>query len=323
MVRALGILEQQSSCKTLQDAIVKARHTIQDGGTITEAMRQSPNVFNTIYTSLISAGERTGTLEHSLETICKNLETTRLLRTRMMTAAMYPLIVITTLIVITLVLLIFVIPTFEELYAESHAELPWLTRAVLTLSNTLLGYWHLWLIVILFSCVAAVYSARSVGRKRHLRAILERMPIARSFTRRKNASQWAGLLSSLIRAGIPILEGLAITRDTMGSSEAALHIERMRERLLEGYSLSQSLGENTVFPTLVSHMVAIGEETGQLESMLSKTASFYEQELEASIEKLKQAAEPCLVLMIGAIVGTLVLAMYLPIFQLGEVAQIR
>lgn len=321
--RALFILEQQSSCKALKEAACNVRHAIQDGETIANAMRRSPRVFNDIYTSLISAGENSGTLENSLQTLCASLQAWRMLKSRMMTAAMYPLIVLATLAVVTILLLVFVIPTFEELYAESHTQLPWLTRAVLLISRTFLEYWHIGILVVALTFVVTAYTAGLRQSKNRLHAFVAKMPIIRPLLQNKYAAQWARLLSSLVRAGIPILDGLAIARDSMDDIEAARQIESMRERLLEGHSLSQSCTGNSIFPPLVSQMVAIGEETGQLESMLSKTASFYEQEMETTIEKLKQAAEPCLVLMIGAIVGTLVLAMYLPIFQLGEVAQIR
>lgn len=319
--RALEILESQSSLPKLTRAIRRTRLAIEDGATIADALLLSPAVFDSTYRSLVSAGERSGTLESSLTVICVTLERSRALRARLVAALIYPSFVILTLIAVTLFLLVWVVPVFEDIFAESSARLPWITTSVITVSRIAIDY-GLALAPLTVGAIALIAASPwRLAVWTILRSVLYRAPLSRRFVLAANAARFSRLLASLTHAGVPLLDALAITGETMNDPRATSAVREMRAGILDGTSLSRACGATEIFPPIVPQMIAIGEESGQLDTMLAKTAEFFEQELEAAIDRLKNAIEPCLMIGVGLIVGTLVLAMYLPIFQLGEVAQ--
>ena len=324
IIMALSTLKQQTSQRALKIATDKVLLAILEGGSLAHGFARSPRVFSPLMVSLIAAGERAGILEHSLETICRDLEEKRALRGRLMRAATYPLIVLGTLGLVVTFLLIWVIPTFEDLFHESGIALPWLTQAVIGASRATVDHWPMLLLTLLGGVVIAGLAYRNSGTFRIAAAGASlSVPIFRQLNRKRYAYECTTLLASLLRAGIPIIEALEILTQTVQNIVVSRDLNRTRADLHEGLSLSASFERSQIFPPMVSQMVSIGEASGHLEEMLSKTGALFRHEVDESIETIKQLAEPALILLIGVVVGTLVLAIYLPIFQMGDVSGFR
>jgi type IV pilus assembly protein PilC len=221
-------------------------------------------------------------------------------------------------------LLTWVIPTFEELFHESGIALPWLTQAVIGASRSTVAQWPLLLLILggLITISTLSYRRSPAVRTLAARALLA-APVIKELTRKRYAYECTNLLAALLRAGIPIIEALEILTQTVRNSLVSCDLRRTHIELHEGLSLSASFERSRILPRMVSQMVSIGETSGHLEEMLAKTSSLFLQEVEETIETIKQLAEPALILLIGIVVGTLVLAIYLPVFQLGDVSGIR
>lgn len=322
---ALNLLVQQEHSAPLYTALNTLRERILEGESIASGMRFSPNCFPPFYTTLVAAGEHAGILDQTLDTLSEQLEQRRELRSRMIKAAIYPAIVCTTLAAITVFLLTWVVPTFEDLFKESGVPLPWLTRAIISLSTLLSKYW-LGLLALLLTLPAAIILRRRAGPRpiaSKLEMLAKRIPIWRTLIRAKHTSECSTLLAALIRVGIPVFEGLKITAQTTQSPRVNSALEQVRHEVSEGKALSAAFKESRYFPELFSHLIEVGESSGKLEPMLIKAAEFYHAQVEQTIDTLKQLVEPALMLLIGVIVGTTVLALYLPIFQIGELAGMR
>jgi len=321
---ALELLAAQKHSLPLQSGLRSALETIVDGGSIATGLRRAPLCFPPFYTTLVAAGEHAGILDQTLDTIAEQLEAQRALRSRMIRAAIYPAVVCATLAAVVLFLLTWVIPTFEDLFAESGVDLPLLTRVVLQASHYASHYWLVGIIVVVGGLGLLLWHAsRKPETKQTLELLTSQIPVWRSLLRAKYVSECSTLLAALTRVGIPIIEGLSIVTQTIQSSVMRSDLLRVRSEINEGRSLSAALHESPYFPTLFSHLIEVGERSGQLEPMLTKAAAFYRAEVEQAIDAIKQLIEPALIILIGVIVGTTVLAVYLPIFQMGELAGMR
>jgi len=324
IIMALSTLKEQTSHRALKFATGQMLVTVLEGGSLAQGFARSPAIFSPLLVSLVSAGERAGILEHSLETIHSNLEERRALRSRLMRAATYPLIVLGTLALVVIFLLTWVIPTFEELFHESGIALPWLTQAVVGASRSTIDYWQLLLLGLGTLITLTTFSyRRSVSFRNLAASAMLSTPVFRELTRKRYAYECTSLLASLLRAGIPIIEALEILIQTVQNSLVLGDLRRTHSELHEGLSLSASFERSRILPRMVAQMVSIGEASGHLDEMLAKTSTIFRQEVDETIESIKQLAEPLLILVIGVIVGTLVLAIYLPVFQLGDVSGIR
>lgn len=324
LVTSITSLRNQLRSKTLQNALRSVEETIHDGNSLASGMRCNPHCFPSFYTTLISAGEHAGILDQTLETLGDQLEAQRALYSRLIRAALYPLIVCTTLALVVLFLITWVIPRFAELFADSGVELPWLTRTLITVAqwgseNILIG-------LSLAPCLTIMLllnRARRHSRARGLERILTKIPLVRRLLRAKHSSECACLLAALVRVGIPVIEALRITSHTFQSTMPADALSRIRDDVSDGLSLSAAFKQAAYFPDMLANLIEVGELSGNLESMLTKAAEFYRQEVDHTLDATKQLAEPILILLIGLIVGVTVLALYLPIFQLGELTGLQ
>jgi type IV pilus assembly protein PilC len=232
--------------------------------------------------------------------------------------------VLLTLIGVLIFLLTWVIPTFEDLFAETGVALPWLTRQLLNTSEIVSSYWLLAFNSLILALIAAILCYRHIDTARQrIAEMTARLPIYGALLRKRLATQSATLLSALIRSGIPILEALTIIAESAPTTKLANEMTRVRHDILQGNQLSSSLERSTILPPIVAQMAAIGETSGRLDLMLGKAGALIKQELDATIEKLKQLTEPCLVLTVGVVVGIIAIAIYAPIFQLGELTAAR
>jgi type IV pilus assembly protein PilC len=295
-----------------------------EGEKLSDGLRVHHSLFNPLYLSLVAAGERAGVLDESLATLVASLEASRELKKQTIGAAIYPTLVVATLVAVVSFLLTWVVPTFEELFTETGAKLPWLTEWVLLLSRLLLAYGVYGAIAVFVLATFCWHHLRqSALIKLRLHSIAFTIPILRTIIQVRSAAQTARTLSALLRAGIPPIEALTITADVVTSPLTNAQLQIIREQVANGISLTASFSECQAFPQMLVQMIAIGEESGRMELMLDKAASFFEEELRTALRALMQAAEPTLILLVGVVVGTLVVAMYLPIFQLGSLASLR
>ena len=316
---ALSTLKIQTTSHKLKDAIERVSDTLIDGGSLASGFSASPRLFNPAYVALISSGERAGILDRTLDALTKSLERSQAVRSRIVQASVYPLLVLITLCGVTVFMLGWIIPTFEELFIESGADLPWLTRQVILLSRILFRWWH-------YSLGALGIVTLTIGWLSNMlpssRSCLEQLklktPFLSSLIRSRLTCECASLVSALIGAGIPIIQALRISAETIQHRTLSDELIKSCEALLEGASLTQAIKGSTIFPPLASEMIAVGEASGQLEEMLARVGALFEQELDVTLKTLHSVAEPALILSIGLVVGTLVLAMYLPLFQLGQ-----
>ncbi|MFO0417189.1 MAG: type II secretion system F family protein [Pseudomonadota bacterium] len=321
ILSALNHLELQTKTPSLRQAISDSKLAITNGVTLADSFKLNPLIFNRLYTALLHAGERAGILEETLETLATELEASHSLRMRLIRAATYPAVVLFTLIAVMTFLLTWVIPTFEDLFAETGVALPWLTQVVLDASRFASRYWLVGLNLSSFSLLALLLlHRRSEVMRLKLSNALTNLPIYGGLVRKQLATQSANLLSALTRSGIPILEALTIIAESAPIPKLTNEMLRIRGEVLQGDLLSHAFARSTIMPPLISQMVAIGEASGRLDLMLGRAGTLIKQELDTTIENLKQLTEPCLILTVGIVVGIIALAIYAPIFQIGELA---
>lgn len=319
IITALTICAERCADKNLSEALIDTRELVRNGATISDSLERHPNVFNPIYRAMVKAGESAGILEESLHRMGTDLAAQIALRRHLMSAALYPAVVLVTLIIITLLLLIWVVPTFEELFADSGARLPWLTQMVVSLSHLVSSYGPFVALLggVSTACVARHYE-RSTRLKEHVSDLAVRLPLLRQLLTLRLSARLSSTLGALIQSGIPIIDALATTCSVVGSTRVAKELERARNEIANGSYLSEALRDSSAICPDVIHYVTVGEHAGRLEVMLLRCAEQLEQDLRDLVTRLQQMIEPALLLSIGVIVGTLVLAMYLPIFQIGE-----
>jgi type II secretory pathway component PulF len=317
----LTTLAGHARSPALRVALGSLRDAVFEGDSLAAGMRRSPRCFPAFYTTLVAAGEYAGLLDHTLDTISDQLESQRALRSRIVKAAIYPAVVCLTLGAVVLFLLTWVVPIFEELFAESGVDLPLLTQGLIGLSHWVVHYWLISLVLIVTVIALSIWgSRRHYAHRGVFEHVAEYLPGWRSLVRAKHSSECSTLLAACTRVGIPIMEALAISVDTIQSARARAALNQVRLEVGDGRALSAAFRDSRYFPELLSHLIEVGETSGHLESMLTKASTYYRHEFEQAIEALKQLLEPALMILIGLVVGITVVALYLPIFQLGEVA---
>ncbi len=322
LVQSLDIMARGHDNPSMSEMIDSIKSDVEAGGNLTDAVAKHDRQFSPLYVSLVQAGEKSGTLESLLIKIADYLEKVEILKSKVRKAALYPTIVMLTMVVIVAVLLIFVIPSFEELYNNFGAELPFLTRLVIDFSEFVRGPWG-WAMIGLLIFIVPFYLhvlRHSKKFKIGFDAVLLKMPVFGEVARKAALARFARTLGTMYAAGTPLVEAMTSVAGACGNWIYEDATIQLREDIAAGTQLQVALrGQGQLFPPLMVQMIAIGEESGQLDNMLNKVADFYEQEVDDAVEGLSTILEPLLIVMIGVIVGTMVIAMYLPIFQLGQV----
>ncbi|MEN3046476.1 MAG: type II secretion system F family protein [Candidatus Hydrothermales bacterium] len=316
LMDTLNTLYVQTNNKTLKRTIGKISEDLEGGYTLADAMRKHKNVFPDLYVNMVEAGEKGGALGEILTRLAEYLEKTADLQRKIKGAMIYPVIVIFVAIAATAALLIFVIPTFKGLYEGFGAELPLLTKIVIGLSNFVQRY--ILFIILLFVGIIVglrVWYGTDPGREVIDRVLL-RLPIIGNLVHKQALSRFSRTLSTLLRSGVPLIDSMDITSKTTGNRVVQHAIERARNSIREGSTISLPLQKSGVFPPLVVQMVHIGEQSGNLDEMLLKVSEFYDKEVDAAVEALTSALEPLIMVVLGGVVGTMVVSMYLPIFKL-------
>ncbi len=319
LVQCLEILGNQESNKSFQQVIREIKATVEQGATFSDALKRHPKIFNDLFVNLVHAGELGGILDTILNRLAVYIEKNVKLARQVRGALTYPTAVMIIMAVVMVVLLGWVIPAFENMFKEFGAAdgLPWLTKTVISVSRGFFNY--LWLIVLVG--IAAVIGVVSVVRTRAGRRFLHRMilwlPIMGPVMQKIAVARFTRTLGTLLSSGVPILDALDIVAKTAGNIVIEESLIYCRSKISEGKNLADPLREANVFPGMVVQMVAVGEQTGALDTMLNKVADFYEDEVDVAVAALTSLLEPILMVIVGGMVGTVLIAMYLPIFDLA------
>jgi type IV pilus assembly protein PilC len=320
LVNCLQILGRQQDNKTFSNIIHDVTQEVEKGGTLADAMGKHANIFSDLYVNMVAAGEQGGILDTILARLANHLEKSAQLRSKIKSAMIYPIVVLIVVLLVLAALLLFVIPIFQRMFADMGGELPGPTQFVVGISEftqanilfILLGIAGL---VVLYH----MYYKTSNGQK-VIDTIKLKMPIFGPLVRKMSIARFTRTLGTLVSSGVAILDGLAITSKTAGNAVVAEAIMDARQSISGGENISGPLEASGVFPTMVTQMIAVGEETGGLDDMLTKVADFYEEEVDTAVAGLTSTIEPLMIVILGGIVGGIVIAMYLPIFDLiGQV----
>jgi type IV pilus assembly protein PilC len=317
VVSSLVILEQQTADSVLSNVIAQLREDVERGLLLSEAMQRHPKVFSRLYVSMVEAGEAAGVLDIVLDRVALQIEKAEQIKRRVKGAMTYPTIVLIFATLVLIGMLLFLVPIFVKIFASLNGQLPTLTQYVLDASNLLR---HDWFIVFpLWG--GSIFGFFRWKKSKRGRPVWDRMclhlPLRIGETIRKiTMARFSRTLATLVAAGVDIIKALEITGQTSGNHVVEEALAGVRIRVREGASIAQPLIENPVFPPMVSQMVRIGEETGELEKMLGKIADFYEDEVDASVAALSSIIEPLMMIAVGAMVGVILIAMYLPMFKM-------
>ena len=315
ILRSLYVLEEQTENKFLKETIVAVRKDVEAGLPLSDAMARHPKVFSPLFVAMTQAGEAGGVLEDALLRVADQLQKDASLRRQIRSAMVYPTLVIVFAVGVMMALVAFLVPVFEGVFKQFGGNLPAITKVSVMMSHAVTGYW--WLIIL--SAAAAVvgflkWKKSSWGRPQWDRFRL-RVPMKiGAIVQQVAVARWSRTLASLTAAGVPLLLALDITGKTGGNVVVEEAMEGVITSVKRGGTIAAPLAEAPIFPTMVTHMVGVGEETGALDAMLDKIAEFYEEQVEASVKALTSIMEPVMIIVIGGIVGFIVISMYLPLF---------
>ena len=321
IVSALVVLEDQTEEKALAEVVKEVRSDVEGGLLLSQAMARYPKVFNRLYVSMVEAGEAAGILDEVLDRVAFQIEKDTKIKRRVKGAMIYPTVVLGFATLVLIGMLLFLVPVFVKVFSDLGGELPTLTKVVLAGSNAVRGYWF-----IIFPLMGGAgygllrWKRTEAGRQSFDRFKL-RVPKIGEIVRKVAIARFSRTLSTLVAAGVDIIKALEITGQTAGNYVLEEALANVREKVQAGVPIAQPLMESPVFPPMVSQMVKIGEETGELEKMLGKVADFYEDEVDASVQALTSIIEPLMMIGVGVIVGIIVIAMYLPMFKIYDTIQ--
>ena len=318
LVQALDILCEQIETPVFKNILAKIKDDVETGSSLSDALARHPAVFSTLYINMVRAGESSGALDDILDRLAAYLEKANMLQRKVKSSLVYPAVVVTMAILITLVMLIKVIPTFKGIFAMLGGTLPLPTRILIFVSDTIRE---------MFLYVAAVIVAIVFALKKYLRTsqgkenfdkLLLRLPILGALFRKVAVAKFSRTLATLIKSGVPILVSLEIVGKTAGNAVIEKAVDSVRSSIKEGENIADPLAKSGAFPPMVVRMIKVGEQTGELEKMLTKIADFYEDQVDAAVTGLTSIIEPLIIAFLGVVIGGIVIAMFLPVFKLTE-----
>jgi len=321
LLRALNILAEQTESKALAAVINEVRQDVEKGASLSQAMGRHPKVFSRLYIAMIRAGETGGVLDQTLLQLADTLEKQVELKHKIKSAMTYPVAVLALVLLIVTAMLIFIVPMFKGLYSELGGTLPVPTRILLAVSSIMVKAMPVFII----GMVAAVF-----GFKRWIEtekgrdafdAFKLKVPVFGKLVHKTALVRFSRTLASLLRSGVPILESLEITSDTVGNTVAAKAIKDVQDGVKQGEPIARRMEQHAIFPAMTTQMLAVGEETGAVDTMLDKIGEFYEQEVEATVAALTSLLEPALIVVLGGAVGGMVVSLYMPMFNIIKLIQ--
>lgn len=320
LVQCLDILAGQQSNKVFAGVLKDVKNSVEQGASFSDALRRHPKVFDELFVNLVHAGEVGGILDTIMSRLSIYLEKRQKLVRQVRGALVYPSIVIVIAAGVMTVLLTFVIPAFERMFKDfggGKDALPKLTQIIVALSHGFVSYLPFIAVAVIIATIAVVYTYRTPGGKRFFHQTILRLPLLGPVLRKIAVARFTRTLGTLLQSGVPILDALDICARTSGNVVIESGILHVRQRISEGRNMAEPLMEANVFPDMVVQMIAVGEQTGALDQMLSKIADFYEEETDIAVAALTSALEPILMVGVGGMVGVVLVAMYLPIFSLA------
>jgi type IV pilus assembly protein PilC len=320
LVQSFEIVGRGHENAKMQALILDIKSEVEAGNTLADSLAKHPLYFDELYVALVRAGEAAGILETLLDKIATYKEKIEGIKGKIKKALFYPAAVLVMAFVVTAVLMIFVIPQFAALFKDFGADLPAMTVLVVNMSNFFVAYWYL----IFFGIGAAFYGIAELKKRSAMfRAIIDRvslkLPVIGDILVKATIARFARTLSTMFAAGVPLVEAMDSVAGAAGNVVYATAIRRMRDEIATGQQLQVSMRDTGLFPNMVVQMVAIGEESGSIDAMLAKVADFYEQEVDDAVDAMSSLMEPLIMAVLGVLIGGLVIAMYLPIFKMGQV----
>jgi len=321
LVQSLTILAQQTENKALAEVTRAVVYDVESGNTLADAFSKHPRAFSDLYVNMVAAGEAGGILDTILLRLATFLEKNDALMRKVKGAMVYPGVIMSVAAIAICILLIFVIPVFQSMFASVNLELPLPTRIVVGLSDLLIGYW--WAVLgalgAIFFAIRKYYG--TAGGRKVIDALLLKAPVLGDLLRKSAVSRFTRTLGTLISSGVSILEGLEITAKTAGNMVIHDAVMASRQSIAGGETIAAPLEKSKVFPPMVISMIAVGEQTGGLDEMLTKIADFYDEEVDVAVGALLSLMEPIMIVVLGVVVGGMVVAMYLPIFDMMNTVQ--
>ncbi|MCX7017933.1 MAG: type II secretion system F family protein [bacterium] len=320
IIRSLNILTEQVESAVFKEKIKQIAQDIEQGSSLSEAMAKHPKVFDKLYVSMVRAGEIGGVLEAVLNKIAEFLEKRQFIIGKVRSAMMYPLIVMTMALGIVGFILLFIIPKFKAIFEMlGNAELPWLTQVLIDASQ-ILAHDTIWVIL---GIGVVIFIFKKINQTKEGKYAFDRIklkiPVFGMLIRKSSIVRFASTLATLITSGVPILQAIDIVRETSGNEVVTRAMDTVHTSVKEGETIHEPLSRCKVFPPLVVHMVAVGEETGAIDQMLLKVAEAYEREVDDTVNALTSILEPVMIVFLGALVGVIVIALYLPIFNIPKI----
>ncbi|AJF06045.1 type II secretion system F family protein [Geoalkalibacter subterraneus] len=317
LVQCLDILGRQQDNKTFKKMLVQVKEDVEAGSTFADALKKHPKAFDELYVNLVAAGEVGGILDTILNRLAAYIEKALKLKKQIKGAMTYPATVVGIAFVVIAVILVFVIPTFEQMFADFGGALPAPTQFVINLSNFVQDY----ILAIIGGIIISIFAFKRIYRTQKGRAKIDdwalKLPIFGPLIRKAAVAKFTRTLGTMISSGVPILDGLDIVAKTAGNKTVEKAIYKVRQSISEGKTIAEPLEQSGVFPPMVCQMIAVGEQSGAIDTMLNKIADFYDDEVDDAVSALTSMLEPLLMLFLGTTVGGLVIAMYLPIFKLA------
>lgn len=320
MVQGLEIAGRGHDNPSMQDLVLQIKTDVEGGTNLSEALAKHPRQFNDLFCNLVEAGESAGVLDTLLDKLATYLEKTESIKKKIKKALFYPAAVVVVAFLVTAILLIFVVPQFESLFRGFGADLPVFTRFVINLSEFFQAHWY-WIFGVLIALGVGFVEGRKRSRRfvRLVDRVSLRIPVIGAILEKAAIARYARTLSTMFAAGVPLVDALQSVAGATGNVVYEEGVLVMRDQVSSGQQLQSAMKLSNLFPNMVVQMTAIGEESGSLDSMLAKVADFYEEEVDNMIDSLSSLLEPMIMVILGVLVGGLVIAMYLPIFQMGQV----
>ena len=316
IIDAIRILSLQVESKPFKQILIAVNDDLRGGGSLSEAFTKHPKAFEPIVVNMIRAGEMSGTIDDSLDRLADHFEKAHQLRQKVVSAMSYPIVVGILAIGVVIFLLTTIVPMFVDMFASFGGELPWLTRFVMNASNFAVQYWYLFIFFIGIVMLGIWMLRSNRDGKLLLDTFLLRLPIFGDIMKKSVLATMTRTLSSLFASSVPILQAMSMTEKIVENEVISRVIAKSRESLERGGSLTEPMNGHWAFPPLIPHMIAIGEQTGSLDAMLAKVADFYEKEVEAATDRLKALIEPLMIVLLAGLVGTIVLSILMPMFEI-------
>ena len=320
LMQAFEIVARGHSNPSMTEMLMQVRSDVEQGSALGKSFSKYPKYFDRFYCNLVSAGESGGVLENLLDKLAVYKEKTQAIKKKVKTALTYPIAIIVVAIALIFIMMMFVLPAFKEVYANMGAELPSLTQLVMSLSDLFVDYGWIMIILLIVSAFGLYkLHEKSPTFQKRIDALILRLPVFGAIVRKATIARWARTTSTLFAAGVPLVEVLDSVAGASGNILYEEATQDIRAKVTQGLSLTSSMQSTDMFPNMVIQMAAIGEESGSLDDMLKKAAEFYEDEVDNYVSRLSPLMEPIIMVVLGSLIGILLIAMYLPLFNLGNV----